>query len=79
MSSDTKLLDRPPIAAIEPIMLDAVSAAELLAISPRTLAALTARGAVPSVLLGSRRLYSLAALREWAAKGCLPIASAEAS
>ena len=70
MASDTILPERPPIAPVEPIMLDAVSAAELLAISPRTLATLTARGAVPSVLLGSRRLYSLVALREWAGEGC---------
>jgi hypothetical protein len=73
MPSDLCLPERPPVAAVEPILLDAQSAADLLAVSLRTLSALTTRGLVPSVLLGGRRLYVIATLREWAAGGCPPV------
>jgi hypothetical protein len=55
---------------VEPILLDAIRAAELLAISERTLGYWTKQKFVPSILINGRRLYSLAMLREWAIAGC---------
>jgi len=53
-------------AKIEPVLIDAVSAAKLLSISTKTLWLKTKAGEVPHKRLGGRVLYPLAALREWA-------------
>jgi hypothetical protein len=54
----------------EPLLVNAVRAAELLSISPRTLASLTKRGVIPHRRLSCRVLYSPVELREWIASGC---------
>ena len=40
-------------------------AARMLSICPRTLWGMAARGEVPVVRLGSRKLYSIDSLRQW--------------
>lgn len=50
---------------IEPFLIGAPAAAELLGISLRLLWSWSASGRMPSVRIGNRRLYSPARLREW--------------
>lgn len=50
-------------------LLDAGQTSELLSISRRTLARLTASGAIPSVLVSTCRRYRSDALRAWIATG----------
>ncbi len=52
------------------ILIDANAAAERASISVRFLAKLTSEGAVPSRLIGRRRLYSVAELSAWVDLGC---------
>jgi excisionase family DNA binding protein len=52
------------------LLLSCEEAADLLAISPRFLAALAVAGDVPSRCVGARRLFQPEALREWVAAGC---------
>ncbi|MEQ9095902.1 MAG: helix-turn-helix domain-containing protein [Phycisphaerales bacterium] len=56
-------------AQVDVRLLDAGETSELLSISRRTLARLTASGAIPSVLLNTCRRYRSDALRAWIAKG----------
>ena len=51
-----------------PILLSQKQAAQLLGISPRTLARRSADGTIPSFLIGRRRVYSRLRLTEWAAE-----------
>jgi excisionase family DNA binding protein len=74
--SDLTHPERPALAMIEPVLIDAIAASEALAISQRTLHSLTKAGAVPHVRLGERVLYPLETLREWARNGCPPVAPA---
>jgi len=53
-------------AKIEPVLVDAASAAKLLSISTKTLWLRTKSGEIPSRRIGGRVLYSLNALRRWA-------------
>lgn len=50
-------------------LLDAGETSELLSISRRTLARLTASGAIPSVLVNTCRRYRSDAVQAWIAKG----------
>ena len=51
---------KPP--AVEPLLVDALVAARMLSISPRTLWSLSRSGVIPVVRLGKRTLYRPAAL-----------------
>lgn len=51
---------------VEPLLVDAVSAAKLLSISQKTLWIYTQAGSIPSKRIGSRVLYPLALLRAYA-------------
>jgi predicted DNA-binding transcriptional regulator AlpA len=53
-------------AKVEPVLIDAVSAAKLLSISAKTLWVRTKSGEIPSRRIGGRVLYSLNAIRRWA-------------
>jgi len=57
----------PPPAQV-PILVDAIEAAKLLSISPRTLWGLTQRGEIPCRRIGRRVLYARSALEEFARK-----------
>jgi hypothetical protein len=50
-------------ATLEPLLVDAISAAKLLSISQKTLWLYTQRGDIPHRRIGSRVLYPLAFLR----------------
>lgn len=53
-------------STIAPLLLDARAAARLLSISTRTLWTMTQpRGPIPAVRIGTRVLYSAAALEAW--------------
>jgi excisionase family DNA binding protein len=54
-------------ANMEPLLVDAITAARLLGISPRTLWQLTADGAIRCRRVGRRVLYACVALEEFAA------------
>jgi hypothetical protein len=53
-------------AQIEPVLIDAISAAKLLSISTKTLWLRTKSGEIPAKKIGGRVLYSLQKLREFA-------------
>ncbi len=50
---------------LTPMLVNATTAARMLAISPRLLWTLTNTREVPSVRVGRRILYSVESLREW--------------
>lgn len=52
-------------ASVDPLLIDAASAAVILGIGTRTLWSLTARNAVPVVRIGSRVLYRPEHLSAW--------------
>jgi len=58
--------NRAEPATVEPLLVDAVSAAKLLSISQKTLWIYTQAGSIPCKRIGSRVLYSLALLRAYA-------------
>ncbi len=64
----TDLITPPTVETlpVEPILVDAVSAAKLLSISVRTLSQWTKDGIVPSRKIGGRLLFSVDRLREFA-------------
>lgn len=64
--------DAAPAAAIEPALVDAKSAAEIVGLSRRYFLTADAGGRIGprSVKIGRRRLWSVAELRAWAAAGC---------
>ena len=70
-----ELLDasaRPP--AVEKLAVDLDEAAQLVSCSVKTLKRMVAAGEVPGVIRIRRRiLISVAALKEWVAKGCPPV------
>ena len=49
----------------EPLLVDAPTAAKMLAVSERTLRRLTTGGEIGVVRIGRRTLYSVEALRKW--------------
>lgn len=53
---------------IEPIAVNARQAAKLLGLCDRTVLRLAKDGKIPSVKVGTRVIFSIQALREWAAK-----------
>lgn len=57
---------RAESATVEPLLIDAVSAAKLLSISQKTLWLYTQSGDIPHRRIGSRVLYPLALLRAYA-------------
>jgi len=52
------------------LLIGAREAARLLGIGERLLAELTSDGSLPSRKIGARRLYSVAELDAWIARGC---------
>ncbi len=52
------------------LLVDSITAAEMIQISPRLLWDLTKREVVPSRRIGRCRRYSVAELQEWIARGC---------
>lgn len=54
--------------AIPPLAVSLQVAARLLSISPRNLQGLAARGEIPSVPIGTRRLFRVASLDRWLAE-----------
>lgn len=56
------------VSAMWSFLLSQREAAELLGISPRTLARRSADGTIPSFLIGRRRVYSRVRLAEWVAR-----------
>lgn len=60
---------RAESASVEPLLIDAVSAAKLLSISQKTLWLYTQRGDIPHRRIGSRVLYPLSLLRAYAETG----------
>lgn len=56
-----------PKTAPEPLAVGTREAAAMLGVSVRTLATLTTTGAIPSLLIGRRRLYRVEALRAFLA------------
>jgi hypothetical protein len=60
-TATTSPADQAPV----PILLDSRAAAKMLAISERTLWALTDAGEVPCVRIGRAKRYSLASLRKY--------------
>ena len=60
------MADRTP--TIEPIAVDVRGAAQALAVSPRTIEAMAARGDLPSFRVGRRRLFEVEALKQWTAR-----------
>jgi len=65
------------IAVVEPILVDLPAVAELTSMSQRTVGALARDGGIPSVMVGHRRLFVLATIREWALGGCQGAAEKE--
>lgn len=60
---------RAPLATtVEPLLVDTIEAARLLAISPRKLWELTKRGEIRCKRIGRRVLYSREALQEFVRK-----------
>jgi excisionase family DNA binding protein len=53
---------------LEPLLIDARRTAELLSVSPRTLWSQTNSQQIPSVRIGRRVLYPVAALHAWVAE-----------
>lgn len=64
--------DAAPAPTIEPAMVNATSAAEIVGLSRRYLLTADASGRIGprSIKIGRRRLWSVAELRRWAAAGC---------
>ncbi len=58
-NADVRVLD------LEPILVDEPTGAKLLSCSARTLFTLEKDGKIPSVRIGARKLFSVAALREF--------------
>lgn len=56
------------IASTDALLWNATKVAAALGISTRALWTYTNTGEIPSVKIGSRRLYPVAALREWIAE-----------
>ena len=54
-----------PTPTVEPLLLDARSAAKSLSISERTLWTFTKKGDIPCIRIGKRVLYSPDDLRTW--------------
>ena len=57
-------------APTDPLLVDAPTAARLLALSPRMLWSLEKRGAVPSRRVGRRVLFARVELETWVTAGC---------
>jgi excisionase family DNA binding protein len=66
-------------ATVDPLLVDAVSAAKLLSISQKTLWLYTQSGEIPHRRIGSRVLYPLALLRAYAETGTTNSAMKNAS
>ena len=60
--------DRPPAQpdAGTPMLIGAAEASRMLGVSPRTLWGLSAAGGIPTIRIGSRVLYRVEAIRQWA-------------
>jgi len=52
-------------SVVEPLALGAREAARALGVSERTVWALVKRGQIPSAMVGGRRLFPVASLRDW--------------
>lgn len=55
---------------IQPLLVSRIDAAKMLGVSDRKLAQLVACRAIPSVKVGTRRLFEPEQLREWVRRGC---------
>lgn len=66
MSEFSVVSNRAEPTPVEPLLIDAVSAAKLLSISTKTLWLRTKSGEIPARKIGGRVLYSLQKLREFA-------------
>jgi hypothetical protein len=69
-------LDSQLVGSVQPrkrrrLLLSVKAGARALSISPRQLQDLATAGDVPSIRLGSRRLFRWPDLRAWVAGGCL--------
>lgn len=58
--------DAPVLAGLEPLLVDEEQAADLLGVSRRLIFNLNKQGVLPSLMVGSRKKYSVKKLREFA-------------
>ena len=69
MAVNSGLIDRQVVVMqakqLAPLSVGSRDAARLLSISERHLANLTASGAIPSLMIGGRRVYRVATLDKW--------------